>query len=104
MPTSTATPLLDSQAQVWKTRAIAKQKWLERSLESTATTPIEAAERATWIKRALRLVKQGQAEIQYQKARMDAYAQHLSVLEMTLLAAAEQKPDGAARDGETTRE
>jgi hypothetical protein len=52
----------------------------------------DAAWRTTWIKRALKTVKRGQAEIRYQAALMDAYAEHLSVLEMTLIAAAEQKP------------
>ena len=51
--------------------------------------------RARWIKRALRAVKRGQAEIKYQTARMDAYAQHLSVLEMSLLQAIEGKKGGA---------
>ena len=46
----------------------------------------------TWIKRALSTVKRGQGEIKYHAALMDAYAEHLSVLEMTLIAAAEQKP------------
>ena len=52
----------------------------------------------TWIKRALDLVKRGQAEIKYHAALMDAYAEHLSVLEMTLIGAAEHKTgDGGGR-------
>jgi hypothetical protein len=43
----------------------------------------------TWIKQALAMVKRGQAEIKHHAALMDAYAEHLSVLEMTLMAAAE---------------
>jgi hypothetical protein len=42
-------------------------------------------------------VKRGQAAIKYRAALIDAYAEHLSVLEMTLLAAVEQKPTGAER-------
>lgn len=36
-------------------------------------------------------VKRGQAEMKYHAALMDAYTEHLSVLEMTSIAAAEQK-------------
>ena len=40
------------------------------------------------IKQALNMVKRGQADIQYHAALMDAYAEHLNVLEMMLIAAA----------------
>jgi hypothetical protein len=92
MTSSIHTPLLELQTQLWKARAQAKQKWLERSLAQPATSPREEAWRTTWIKRALTTVKRGQAEINYQAALLDAYAEHLSVLEMTLIAAVEQKP------------
>jgi len=92
MPSSTETPLLETQTRLWKARAQAKQKWLERSLAE----PIKSAEdetwRSAWIKRALNTVKRAQAQSRYQAALMDTYAEHLSVLEMTLIAAAEQKP------------
>ena len=91
MISSVQTPLLELQTQLWRTRAQAKQKWLEQSLSQPIRTPEEAASRMTWIKRALDLVKHGQAEIKYQAALMDAYTEHLSVLEMTLISAAEQK-------------
>ncbi len=91
MISSVETPLLDLQTQLWRTRAQAKQKWLEQSLAQPIGTPEEAAWRMTWIKRALNLVKRGQDEIRYHAALMDAYTEHLSVLEMTLIAAAEQK-------------
>jgi hypothetical protein len=91
MLSSTETPLLELQRQVWKARAQAKQKWLERSLAEPADTPQEAAQRLAWIKRALRTVKRGQAEIKHQTALMDAYAAHLSAIEMTLIGAAEEK-------------
>ena len=86
------TPLLELQTQLWRARAEAKQKWLEQSLAQPTTTSEDAALRTTWIKRALILVKRGQAEIKYHAALMDAYTEHLSVLEMTLIGAAEQKP------------
>jgi hypothetical protein len=88
---SSETPLLELQAQLWKARAQAKQKWLERSLAQPASNPDEMAWRTTWIKRALNTVKRGQAEIKHHAALMDAYAEHLSVLEMTLIAAREEK-------------
>jgi hypothetical protein len=92
MPSSTETPLLEMQTRLWKARAQAKQKWLERTLAEPIKSTDDAAWRTAWIKRALNTVKRGQAQIQYQAALMDAYAEHLSVLEMTLIAAAEQKP------------
>lgn len=85
------TSLLELQTQLWKARAQKKQKRLERSLAQPTRSPEEAAWRVAWIKRAIRTVKRGQAELKYQAALMDAYAQHLSVLEMTLLAAGEEK-------------
>ena len=91
MTSSVQTPLLELQTQLWRTRAQAKQKWLEQSLAQPIRTPEEAASRMTWIKRALDLVKRGQDEIKYHAALMDAYTEHLSVLEMTLISAAEQK-------------
>jgi hypothetical protein len=92
MPSSTETPLLEMQTRLWKARAQAKQKWLERTLAEPITNADDEAWRKAWIKRALNTVKRGQAQIRYQAALMDAYAEHLSVLEMTLIAAAEQKP------------
>ena len=93
MPSSTETPLLEMQTRLWKARAQAKQKWLERTLAEPIKSADDTAWRTAWIKRALNTVKRGQAQIQYQAALMDAYAEHLSVLEMTLIAAAEQKPN-----------
>src|SRR6187399_2300017 len=91
MSSSVQTSLIELQAQLWKARAQAKQKWLEQSLAQPTTTSDDAAWRMTWIKRALNMVKRGQVEIKHHAALMDAYAEHLSVLEMTLIAATEQK-------------
>ena len=91
MTSTVQTPYLELQKQLWKARAQAKQKWLEQSLAQPTRTPDDAAWRMTWIKQALNMVKRGQADIKYQAALMDAYAEHLNVLEMTLIAAAEQK-------------
>ena len=102
MLSATETSLLDLQTQLWKARAHAKQKWLERSLAEPAVAE-SAAQRIAWVKRALNIVKRGQAEIKYQTALMDAYAEHLSAIEMTLLSAAEQNVP-AANDKAERRE
>jgi hypothetical protein len=91
MNSSVETPVLKHKTELWKARAQAKQRWLERSLAQPTSSHDEAAWRMTWIMRALKTVKRAQAEIQYQAALMDAYAEHVSVLEMTLISAAEQK-------------
>ena len=91
MTASVETPLIELQSELWKARAHAKQKWLEQSLAQPTKSSEDAAWRLTWIKRALEMVKRAQAEIKYHAALMDAYTEHLSVLEMSLMAAAEQK-------------
>ena len=91
--------VLELQRQVWKARGRAKQKWLEQALAEPVENPRDAEERALWIERALELVKSGQDEIKYQAALLDAYAEHLSVLEMSLMAATEAK-SGSADSGQ----
>ena len=83
--------VLELQRQVWKARGRAKQKWLEQALAEPVKNPRDADARASWIARALELVKSGQEEIKYQAALLDAYAEHLSALEMSLMAATESK-------------
>jgi hypothetical protein len=90
MPATAQTQLLELETQVWKARAQAKQKWLERSLAEPARNPRDAERRTLWIKQALNAVKRGQDEIKHQAALMDAYAEHLSVLEMSLISATER--------------
>ena len=92
MPATTeaGAPLLKLESQLWKTRAQAKQKWLERVLAQPVRTPREKERRTMWIKRALEAVKRGQDEIRHQTALIDAYAEHLSVIEMSLIQAAEE--------------
>jgi hypothetical protein len=89
-------PLLKLESQLWKSRAQAKQKWLQQALAQPVRTARDRERRTIWIKRALEAVKRGQEEVKYQTALMDAYAEHLSVLEMSLIQAAEQK--GGAPD------
>jgi hypothetical protein len=86
--------LLELQTQLWKARAQAKQKWLEQRLARPAKDPRAAARRSLWIKRTLETVRRGQAEIRYRAALADTYAEHLSVLEMILMGAAEQRTEG----------
>jgi hypothetical protein len=88
---STHPPLLELQTQLWKARAQAKQKWLERSLQEPTDDPSETARRALWVKRALEAVKRAQATMKYNAALVDAYSEHLSDLEMTLMSAAERQ-------------
>ena len=99
--TPVQTPFLELQKQLWKARAQAKQKWLEEGLAQSARSSDDAASRLTWIKQALETVKRAQAQISIRTALMDAYTEHLTVLEMTLIAAAEQKrsPDASANPG-----
>jgi len=91
MPVTIPTSLLELQTDVWKTRAQAKQKWLERTLAEMPKTPRQATHQTTWINRALQTVKEGQDEIKFQSALLDVYAAHLSALEMSLMSAAERR-------------
>ena len=95
--------LFELQAQLWKARAVAKQKWLECVLSEPAESPRAAAQRAVWIKRALEAVKRSQAEIKYRAALSDASAEHLSVLEMILLSAVEQRPAPSENGAQASR-
>ena len=99
LQTHVQTSVLEVQRQVWKARGHAKQKWLEQALAEPVKNPRDADARASWIARALELVKSGQEEIKYQAALLDAYAEHLSVLEMSLMAATEAK-SGSAESGQ----
>ena len=95
MAATAQTQLLELESQVWKARAQAKQKWLERTLAEPARNARDAERRAMWITQALDAVKRGQDRVKHQAALMDAYAEHLSVLEMSLIAAAERaRADG----------
>jgi hypothetical protein len=83
--------LLELQTEIWKARAQAKQKWLERILSEPVNGPRAAARRALWIRHALEAVRRGQTEIKYRAALNDACTEHLNVLEMILIGAAEQR-------------
>jgi paraquat-inducible protein B len=91
MPATTPTSLLELQTEVWKSRAQAKQKWLERTLAEPAKTSREGQRQLSWIAQALEAVKRGQDELKFQTALLDVYAEHLNALEMSLMAAAEKR-------------
>jgi len=101
MPATTQAPLLELETQVWKARARAKQKWLERILADPPKNPRDVERRKEWIDRALAVVRHVQKEIKYRLALNDAYAEHLSVLEMSLISAAEERTveTGASKAG-----
>jgi len=104
MPVTNQTDLLRLQTDVWKTRAHAKQKQLERALAEAARSPRDARRQTMWIKQALHVVKRGQEELKYQTALLDVYAEHLNALEMSLLAANERRTacNGSAKDHATS--
>ena len=81
----------ETRADKWKARAQAKQKWLEQALAVRPADSRQAAQRTAWIKRALDVVRRAQSSIKQQTQRVDAYAQHLNALEMTLMSAVEPK-------------
>ena len=93
MLSTTHPPLLDLQTQVWKARAQAKQKWLERILAEPVKNPRDVERRKAWVDRALALVRREQEDMKYRAALLDASAAHLNVLEMSLISAAEQRVD-----------
>ena len=91
MASSIETPSVEKKAEIWKARAQAKQKWLEQALAEKTTSPRHAALRMAWIKRALKVVQRAQSTIRYHTGLVDAYAQHLTALDMTLMSEADQK-------------
>ena len=91
MASSIETPSVEKKAEIWKARAQAKQKWLEKALAEKTTSPRQVALRMAWIKRALKVVQRAQTTIKYHTGLVDAYAQHLTALEMTLMSEADQK-------------
>ena len=74
-----------------KSRARAKQQWLERMLSSPVDTPRQSLTRKRWIAEALDRIKRTQDLVAHRASLLDAYSEHLHVLEMTLMGAAEEK-------------
>lgn len=65
MPATTPTSLLALETDVWKTRAHAKQKWLERTRAEPPKTSRDHKRQTAWIKQALQTVKHGHEEIKH---------------------------------------
>lgn len=99
MTSSMDIPTLEAKTAIWKARAQAKQKWLERALEEPATNPQELARRKAWVTRALKMVQRARTRIEYQTGLVDAYAQHLNALEMALMSEAEKTRSGRSGVG-----
>ena len=91
MASSIETPSVEKKAEMWKARAQAKQRWLEKALAEKTTSLRQVALRMAWIKRALKVVQRAQTTIKYHTGLVDAYAQHLNALEMTLMSEADEK-------------
>ena len=91
MLSSIETRSVKAKTEIWKARAQAKQKWLEQALAEKTTSPRQAALRMVWIKQALKVVQRAQTTIKYHTGLVDAYAQHLNALEMTLMSEADEK-------------
>jgi len=96
-------PVLKLESQVWKARAQAKQKWLERTLAESTDNARDGARRVALVKRTLDAVRRRKIDVSYRAALMDAYAEHLSVMEMILLAASEQQSEPAQEQAESTK-
>lgn len=91
MPVSRTSQGLESRIERLKKRGRTKQKWLERMLAASPKTPSEGARRQHWIHDALHRIKRAKARALYRASMLDAYTEHLSVLELTLMEAAEEK-------------
>ena len=89
MPVSRKSQALESRIERLKERGRTKQQWLERMLASPAATPAEGVRRQHWIHDALDRIKRAKARAMHRASLLDAYTEHLSVLELTLMGAAE---------------
>jgi hypothetical protein len=93
MPVSRKSQVLESRIERLKERGRTKQQWLERMLSAPAATPSEGVRRQHWIHDALHRIKQAKARALSRASILDAYTEHLSVLELTLMGAAESTKD-----------
>ena len=100
MPVSRKPQALESHIEELKQRGRSKQQWLEKMLASRAATPSEGVRRQHWIHDALHRIKRAKARAMYRASVLDAYTEHLSVLELTLMGAAENtKPGHKSHEG-----
>jgi hypothetical protein len=91
MLASRKTRLRESRIEALKARARAKQQWLEQTLASSDQAATKTLRRQHWIADALHRIKRAKADAMYRASLLDAYTEHLSVLEMTLMRAAEER-------------
>jgi hypothetical protein len=83
--------LLELRVGRLKARARTKQQWLETLLRSPVASAGASLRRRRWIAEALDRIKREQDHAAYRASLLDAYTEHLHVLEMTLMGAAEEK-------------
>ena len=91
MPESRKSRLLELHIGRLKARARARQQWLEKMLASPPENAKAGLKRKRWIAEALDRIKREQDTVTYRASVLDAYNEHLSVLEMTLMGAAEEQ-------------
>jgi hypothetical protein len=85
---------LEQRASRLKGRARAKQQWLEKVLTTPPRSASATRTRRRWIAYALDRIKRMQANVARRAGVLDAYSEHLHVLEMTLMAASEEHVGG----------
>jgi hypothetical protein len=91
MPVARKSQGLESRIERLKERSRTKQQWLERMLATSPKTSSEGVRRQHWIHDALHRIKRAKAQALYRATILDAYTEHLSVLELTLMGAADEK-------------
>jgi len=91
MPVTRKSQVLESRIERLKERGRTKQQWLERMLAAPPKSTSEGVRRQHWIHDALHRIKRAKARALYRASMLDAYTEHLSVLELTLMGAAEEK-------------
>jgi hypothetical protein len=90
MPVSRKSQGLESRIERLKERSRTKQQLLERMLAASPKTSSAGVRRQHWIHDALHRIKRAKAQALYRATILDAYTEHLSVLELTLMGAAEE--------------
>jgi len=103
MPQNGTSDLLDQRIGRVKTRARRRQQWLEEALARPPARSGADAHRREWIAVALDRIRRAQADVTYRARFLDAYTEHLHILEMTLLGAAEQKQSSSDGQAESAK-
>lgn len=94
MPDGAMSKRLEQRASRMKGRARAKQQWLDKVLATPPRSAAATRHRRRWIAYALDRIKRTQTRVARRASVLDAYSEHLHVLEMTLMAAAEEHASG----------